>query len=148
MGYEHDSGSRIHQSLMVVLRPLRHACRLDLSETLELRLNVTRPSRLLRAPRRPIHDAPTAAELYDAISNQIGPSHVIVIPTGMYATLSNWVGKEIRAANNLDKPILAVNPWGQQRASREVQDSATKPVGRTKGSVVSGIWDLYSQANR
>ena len=33
----------------------------------------------------PIHNAPTTKALKDAIFDKIGRSHVVVIPTGMYA---------------------------------------------------------------
>jgi len=42
----------------------------------------------------PIHDAGTDKELQEAIFNQIARSHVIVIPTGMYASYSKWIKKE------------------------------------------------------
>lgn len=91
----------------------------------------------------PIHDADNDEELKEAILKQIKMSHVIVIPTGMYASYSKWIQKEIDGSSDYSKPILAVNPWGQQRASGVVVDSASKLVGWNKKSVVSGIWELY-----
>lgn len=91
----------------------------------------------------PIHDADNDEELKEAILKQIKVSHVIVIPTGMYASYSKWIQKEIDGSSDYSKPILAVNPWGQQRASGVVVDSASKLVGWNKKSVVSGIWELY-----
>lgn len=70
-------------------------------------------------------------------------SHVIVIPTGMYANYSKWIQKEIDGSLGYSKPILAVNPWGRQRASGIVVDSASKLVGWNKKSVINGIWELY-----
>lgn len=91
----------------------------------------------------PIHNAPTDKGLRDAIYNKIAHSHVIVIPTGMYANYSKWIQKEIDGASSYKKPILAVNPWGQQRASSVVRSAATKAVGWNSESVINGIWDLY-----
>lgn len=91
----------------------------------------------------PIHDADNDEELKEAILKQIKMSHVIIIPTGMYANYSKWIQKEIEGSLDYKKPILAVNPWGQQRASGMVVDSASKLVGWNKESVVSGIWELY-----
>jgi hypothetical protein len=91
----------------------------------------------------PIHDADNDKQLKEAILKQIKMSHVIVIPTGMYANYSKWIQKEIDGSSDYSKPILAVNPWGQQRASGVVVDSASKLVGWNKKSVVSGIWELY-----
>lgn len=91
----------------------------------------------------PIHNARSDAQLRQALYNQIARSHVIVIPTGMYASYSKWIQKEIDGANGYGKPILAVNPWGAQRTSADVSRSATKVVGWNAKSVVSGIWELY-----
>lgn len=93
----------------------------------------------------PIHNAPTDAELQNAIFNKISRSHVIVIPTGMYANYSKWISKEIAGAKFHGKPILAVNPWGQERKSSIVQSASEKCVGWNAKSVVGGIWELYRQ---
>lgn len=91
----------------------------------------------------PIHDAPTERELREAIYNQIKRSHVIVIPTGMYASYSEWIQKEIDGSIEYEKPILAVNPWGQQRTASVVSGAAAMTVGWNSQSVIKGIWDLY-----
>lgn len=93
----------------------------------------------------PIHNARTERELREAIYRKIERSHVVVIPTGMYANYSKWIGKEINGAKAMSKPILAVNPWGQQRTSSVVTEAATETVGWNKKSVVDGIWALYRQ---
>ena len=91
----------------------------------------------------PIHNAPRASDLRDAIFSKIDKCHVIVIPTGMYTAHSNWIAKEIRGSQAKKKPILAVNPWAQQRTASVVADAASKVVGWNKKSVISGIWGLY-----
>jgi hypothetical protein len=91
----------------------------------------------------PIHNANNDAQLRAALHDKISRSHVIVIPTGMYANYSKWIQKEIDGAEAYRKPILAVNPWGAQRTSSVVANAATKLVGWNKETVVRGIWDLY-----
>jgi hypothetical protein len=91
----------------------------------------------------PILDARTDRVLKEAIYRQICRSHVIVIPTGMYAHYSKWIGKEIAGANYYDKPILAVDLRGAARRSSVVGDAASACVGWNSQSVVSAIWDLY-----
>jgi hypothetical protein len=91
----------------------------------------------------PITDARTDRELREAIYNQIGRSHVIVIPTGMYAQYSKWIQKEIDGSALYGKPILAVDPWGARRTASVVANAAHKTVGWNSESVVSGIWELY-----
>lgn len=93
----------------------------------------------------PIHDAGNARELKEAIYRHISPCHVVVIPTGMYTAHSKWIQKEIDGAEQYAKPILGVNPWGQQRRSTAVQEVADEIVGWNEKSVVSGIWRLYRQ---
>lgn len=93
----------------------------------------------------PIHNAPTVQELKEAIYNKISRSHVIVIPTGMYANHSKWIQKEIDGANEYGKPVLAVVPKGQQRKPGTVLDNAAEDVGWQSKSVVNGIWQLYKK---
>ena len=91
----------------------------------------------------PIHHAPNERALQDAIFAKISRSHVVVIPTGMYANYSKWIRKEIDGARHWNKGILAVNPWGQQRKSSVVASAANTVVGWNRQSVVRGVWDLY-----
>jgi hypothetical protein len=91
----------------------------------------------------PIHNAPSDRALKIAIHNQIARSHIVVIPTGLYTTYSKWIQKEIDGANEYSKPILAVNPRGQERTAGIVVNNAAEHVGWTKKSVIEGIWKLY-----
>lgn len=93
----------------------------------------------------PIHDAPNTTALMAAIRGQIGRCHVVVAPTGMYATHSKWIQREIDAARDLLKPILAVDPWGQQRSASVVSEAAAQTVGWNEKSVIKGIWSLYRE---
>ncbi|MCP4366958.1 MAG: nuclease [Deltaproteobacteria bacterium] len=92
----------------------------------------------------PIHDADNDKQLREALEDKISRSHIIVIPMGMYANYSKWIQKEINASVNYDKPILAVNPWAQEKASSVVGKAAQKKVGWNKQSVIDGIWELYN----
>ena len=91
----------------------------------------------------PIHNAPNDTQLKKAIIRQISMSHVVVIPTGMYTNYSKWIAKEIEGSAGLNKPILAVNLRGKQRASSIVSAAATQTVAWNKNSVINGIWELY-----
>lgn len=79
----------------------------------------------------------------EAILRRIERSHVVVIPTGMYVNYSKWIQKEINASMNQEKPILAVHPWGQQRASSMVAKASTQVAGWNSQSVIREIWELY-----
>jgi hypothetical protein len=93
----------------------------------------------------PMHNAQNERRLREAIFSQISRSHVVVIPTGMYVNYSNWIQKEIDGSNQKGKPILGVNPWGQQRTSSIVSAAAAETVGWNSQSVIKGIWKLYRQ---
>lgn len=90
----------------------------------------------------PIHFAPTDAMLQHAIYQRIAESHVVVIPTGMYAHYSKWIKKEIDGAKLYRRPILAVDPWAQKRAASVVAASANESVGWNKQSIVDAVWRL------
>ena len=79
-------------------------------------------------------------QLKNANYDKISRSPVIVIPTGMYANYSKWIKKEIKGSTDYGKPILAVNPNGQQRVPGVVAENADEQVG----CVVNGIWKLYN----
>lgn len=66
----------------------------------------------------------------------------------MYAAYSKWIQKEIEGSKLYRKPILAVNPRGQQRQPGIVMNNADHGVGWTKQSVIDGIWQLYYARNR
>ena len=88
----------------------------------------------------PIHNTNNDTQLKNANYDKIIRSHVIVIPTGMYANYSKWIKKEIKGSTDYGKPILAVNPNGQQRVPGVVAENADEQVG----CVVNGIWKLYN----
>lgn len=90
----------------------------------------------------PIHYAPNDATLQQAIYERIAASHVVVIPTGMYANYSKWIRKEIDGARLYRKPIIAVDPWAQKRASSVVADAADESVGWNKQPIINAVWRL------
>jgi hypothetical protein len=91
----------------------------------------------------PIHNAPTDNALQKAIYNQIMRSHIVIIPTGMYTTRSKWIKKEVDGAKHYQKPIIAVNPWGQERKAIDIQNVADKIVGWNKKPLIEAVWSLH-----
>jgi hypothetical protein len=89
----------------------------------------------------------STAQLQAAIFNQIARSHVVVIPSGMYANYSKWIQKEIDGAKEYGKPIVAVNPWGQEKKSGVVLSNADIGVGWNKQPVIGAIWQMYYAQN-
>lgn len=95
----------------------------------------------------PIPNAANARALKKAIFRHIARCHVVVVPTGMYASRSKWIRMELAGAIERSKPILAVNPWRQKRKSAVALDAAHENVGWNKKSFVRAVWKLY-RSNR
>lgn len=88
----------------------------------------------------PIHNANNDKQLYEAIKRQIKPVHCVVILAGVYASYSKWINHEIKiAANELSKPIVAIQPWGAEKTSKTVKDNATEVVKWNSSSIVTAI---------
>lgn len=87
----------------------------------------------------PIHNANNDRELYGAIKNQIQHASIVIILAGIYSSYSKWIDKEIEIAQSLGKPILAIEPWGAEKTSMKVKNSADKIVRWNTDSIVSAI---------
>lgn len=90
----------------------------------------------------PIHNAPSAAKLKEAIRAQLQPASVVVILAGVYATYSKWINIEIELAQEMGKKILAIEPFGAEKTSKVVKDAAHQIVAWNGKSIVSGIENL------
>ena len=90
----------------------------------------------------PIHNANNSKELYEAIRNQEKYANVVIILAGVYASYSKWIDKEIEIAQQLGKPILAIEPWGSEKTSLKVKNAANKVVKWNTSSVVNAIREL------
>jgi hypothetical protein len=90
----------------------------------------------------PEHDplgTKTAKELVEALQNQIRPTHVVLILSGMYAAHRSWIQKEIDIAVAMSKPIVGIKPWGQERIPTAVSDVADEMVGWNTSTIVAAI---------
>lgn len=92
----------------------------------------------------PIHNAPNARLLEEAIERQMRFCDVVIILAGVYASYSKWIDKEIALAQAYasPKPILAIEPWGSEKTSTTVKNNADKIVKWSTSSIVSGIREL------
>lgn len=90
----------------------------------------------------PIHNVPTSKQLYEAIKAKIKPASCVIILAGVYSTYSEWINKEIEIAKELDKPIIAIEPWASEKTSTVVKNNADKIVKWQGSSVVNAIREL------
>ena len=91
----------------------------------------------------PSHDAlpdKTSKGLSAGMTRQIAPAQVVIILGGMYTAHSAWIEYEIKEAQRMDKVIIGVRPWGQERVPVIVQyASICAPVGWNRSSVIDAI---------
>lgn len=92
-------------------------------------------SKPLLDPDKSTNRATLVAELRD----QIKPVHCVVIISGMYASYSDWIAKEIELAREYSKPIVGIRPWGSQRTPVAVSGAAQEIVSWQTSSIVAAI---------
>lgn len=86
-------------------------------------------------------DVNSVRDLKTKLRNQISTCSCVVILSGMYVAYSRWIDFEIDTALEMNKPIIGVKPWGQERTPTKVTDNADIVVGWNSSSVVQAIRD-------
>ena len=76
------------------------------------------------------------------IRNQMKYASVVVILAGVYASYSESIDMEIRIATELDKRILAIEPFGAEKTSLKVKVWSDKVVRWSTESIVNAIREL------
>lgn len=89
----------------------------------------------------PIHNAKYDYQLREAIRNKMQHASCVLILAGIYSTYSKWINIEIELAEEMDKKIIAIEPWGAERTSTIVKNHATKIVKWQTSSIVNAIKD-------
>ena len=82
------------------------------------------------------------SELKNKIREKMKHCSAVVIPAGVYASYSESIKMEIEIAQELDKPIVAVEPRGAERTSSIVMDSATIIAKWNTNSIVTAIKEV------
>lgn len=92
----------------------------------------------------PSHDSlpdKTSKGLSEGMTRQIAPAQGVILLAGMYAAHSAWIDYEINEAIRMNKIIIGVLPWGQERVPVKVQDAATVMVGWNNISLIQTVRD-------
>lgn len=84
-------------------------------------------------------DGGSNAALRQQLTNQIRPTHIVLILAGMYVNHREWIQAEIEIAQDLGKPIVGIIPRGNERTPTAVRDASKEMVGWSTNSVVSAI---------
>ena len=78
-------------------------------------------------------------ELKNKIKNKMKYCNVVLILAGVYSSYSDSINKEIEIANDLGKPIIAIEPWGSERTSLIVKKNAKSIVKWNSSSIIDEI---------
>jgi len=83
-------------------------------------------------------------DLEEKLGEQIRQVNCFVILAGMYVNYRTWIQKELEIANQYQKPVVGIIPWGQERIPKEVQEAAKEMVGWNTDSIVVAIrrWSI------
>ena len=73
------------------------------------------------------------------LSNQMRYASVVLIMAGVYASYSDSIEMEISIAKELNKPIIAIEPWGSEKTSRVVKNSVDEVARWNTDSIVKAI---------
>lgn len=87
-------------------------------------------------------DVKTQKQLKESLTNQIKPSSCVIILAGMYANYSDWIEYEIDEAIRMDKYIIGIEPWGQEKVPKVVRDNSNVMVKWQKSSVINAIENM------
>ena len=81
-------------------------------------------------------------ELRNKLEIKMKMCSAILILAGVYATYSDAINMEIEIARKLNKPIIAIEPFGSEKTSQIVKMNATRIVKWNTNSIVSTIREL------
>jgi hypothetical protein len=73
------------------------------------------------------------------LDERISSADCLLVLAGMYVAHSGWIQSEIEAAKEFRKPIIAVEPRGQERFPEAVRQAADDVVGWTGASMISAV---------
>ena len=90
----------------------------------------------------PIHNAIYDYQLKAAIKNQMQHASCVIILAGVYATYSKWINIEIQLAKEMNKKIIAIEPWGSEKTSVIVKSNADKIVKWQSSSIINAIKNI------
>lgn len=87
-------------------------------------------------------DTKTDSELKEKLRNRISSASCIIVLSGMYATYSKWIDFEIETAQAMNKAIIGVKPWGQERIPQKIQNASKEMVGWNSSSIIEAVRNL------
>ncbi len=90
----------------------------------------------------PIHESGTDAQLLWAITQKIKRSSCLILLAGVFPYYDKWIEKEIEVAKLYGKPIIAIQPWSNDKTSEMVKSNANRIVKWQGKSIVDAIKEI------
>lgn len=92
-------------------------------------------------PLHNLNGSPVTSKLQimNAIDRKITPASCVLVISGMYYNYREWMQYELETAKRMNKPIIAIQPWGNIRMPAELYQYATTVVGWNTSSIVNAI---------
>ena len=84
-------------------------------------------------------DVYTQIQIKDAIDRKIKPVNAVLVISGMYYNYRKWMQYEVDTATKMNKPIIAIRPYGNANTPIEISEKADITVGWNTDSIVSAI---------
>lgn len=63
----------------------------------------------------------------------------MLVLAGMYSARSGWMDREMAVARRIGRPIIGIEPWGNERLPQVVQANANEIVGWSTSTIVEAI---------
>ena len=79
------------------------------------------------------------SELKEGLKRLIRLSQVVLVQAGMEVNYREFILFELNFAQELDKPIIGIIPWGGRQIPRVISDAAWEIVGWNRISIVDAI---------
>lgn len=73
------------------------------------------------------------------LDERIARADCLLVLAGMYVSHRGWIQSEIEAAKDFHKPIIAVEPRGNERFPDAVMQAADDRVGWNSASIISAV---------
>ena len=79
------------------------------------------------------------SKLREAIEKQMRLCSVVLVIAGKYASYSDSIGMELDVAEEMGKPILAIEPWGSEATSQRAKEVASEVVRWNSSAIIDAI---------
>lgn len=79
------------------------------------------------------------SRLRTEIEEQMKPCNAVIVIAGKYVSYSDSIDMELDIAISMNKPIIAIEPWGSTMTSQRAKNVADIVVGWNAASIVDAI---------